>query len=81
MRTMSDDDGLAVLGAVGAIVIGIVVGMPWVWIPASVLLVVETLCLLPAYPGGGVPIYRDEQDALDEIADTLRRIERSQSSD
>ena len=78
---MNDDAGLAIVGTAAAIVLGIVAGVWWVWVPACALLVVEILCVIPASGGGGVPVYRDEQDALDEIAETLRRIERSQYSD
>jgi hypothetical protein len=79
---MSDDnDALAIAGLIGAIVLGAATGRWWLAVPAGVILVVCLMAFVPAHGGGGVPVHRDESETLDDMAETLHSIRRSQYSD
>lgn len=76
---MTDSDLLAVVGTLAGIVLGLVAGVWWFWVPACLLLLLEIAALLPA--GGGGYVVADEGDALNEIAHAVKSIERAQYND
>jgi len=77
---MSEDDSLAVVGTVAAIVIGLLAGVWWVWAPACGLLVLEILALIPA-TAAGCPCIAASRRRWTRSPRRCAEIERSQHSD
>jgi hypothetical protein len=78
---MSDEETTGLVGALVLAGLALLSGDWWFILPTMLLAVVCVMCAISVGGGGGVPVYRHEQAALDEIAERLRSIERSQYSD